>query len=151
MVLLHQFHLMFLALWCGVVITESVIELMGRRHDDLVRPTAILHFWIDILIEAPIILMVAVSGLILLLSLDNLSRLHALKISCGIMAICANLYCISMVVRRYKLLQSGADTASLKAQTNLVFLSAIVGMPIAIIAALLGFFLTWQRFQSMGM
>lgn len=150
MVQYHQAHLLFLALWGGVVLTEAVIELWGRRREELLRPTVIFHFWIDLLIEAPIILLVILSGLVMLLSLDRLVWLHAFKVGAALIAVSANAYCISQVIRRYRELRAGADSARLLALTRRVFLSAVVGMPLAGVAIGLGFLLTQRRFQEAG-
>jgi len=150
MVQLHQAHLLFLALWGGVVLTESVIELWGRSREDLLRPTVVFHYWIDLLVETPILLAVMLSGLVLLLSLDRLSWLHAVKLAAALAAITANGYCIFQVIGRYRALRAGADSARLLALTRRVFLSAVIGMPFAAVAIGLGFFLTLRRFQEAG-
>jgi hypothetical protein len=150
MIQTHQLHLLFLALWGGVVLTESVIELWGRRREELLRPTIIFHYWIDLLIEAPIILGVLASGLLLLLSLDRLVWLHALKVTAALLAISANAYCILQVIGRYRAMRAGADSAQLLARTRRVFLSAAAGMPFAAVAVGLGFWLTLQSFQAAG-
>lgn len=146
----HQAHLLFLALWGGVVVTEAVIELWGRSREDLLRPTVVFHYWIDLLVETPILLLVAGSGLYLLLSLDHLSWLHAVKVSAAALALSANGYCVAQVIGRYRALRAGADSARLLALTRRVFLSAVVGMPLAAVAIGLGFFLTLRRFQEAG-
>ena len=150
MVQLHQLHLLFLALWGGVVLAESVIELWGRRREDLLRPTATFHFWIDLLIEGPIILLVITSGLVILLSLDRLVWLHAVKIGAALLAVSANGYCIFQVIYRYRELRAGADSARLLVLTRRVFLSALAGMPLALVAIVLGLFLTLRTFQAAG-
>ena len=150
MIQTHQLHLLFLALWGGVVITESVLELWGRRREELLRPTVVFHYWIDLLIETPIILAVLGSGLLLLLSLDHLTWLHALKVASALLAISANAYCIGQVIARYGAWRQGADSAQLLLRTRRVFLSALVGMPLAGVAIVLGFLLTLRRFQEAG-
>jgi len=150
MVQLHQAHLVFLALWGGVVVTEAVIELWGRSREDLLRPTIVFHYWIDLLVESPILLLVAGSGLYLLLSLDHLTRLHAVKVCAAAVALFANGYCVTQVLARYRALRAGADSARLLALTRRVFLSAVIGMPLAAVAIGLGFFLTLRRFQEAG-
>lgn len=150
MIQTHQLHLLFLALWGGVVLTESVLELWGRRRKELLRPTVTFHFWIDLLIEAPIILGVLASGLLLLLTLESLTWLHALKVAAALLAVSANAYCILLVLARYRDLGQGADSEKLLARTRRVFLSAAVGMPLAAVAAGLGFWLTLQSFQAAG-
>jgi len=150
MIQTHQLHLLFLALWGGVVLAESVIELWGRRREELLRPTVIFHYWIDLLIEAPIILGVLASGVLLLLTLDRLVWLHAVKVAVALLAVSANAYCIVQVLARYRDLRRGADSAQLLARTRRVFLSAAVGMPFAGVAVVLGFLLTLRSFQAAG-
>jgi len=148
MIQTHQLHLLFLALWGGVVLAESVLELWGRRREELLRPTVIFHYWIDFLIEAPIILGVLASGLLLLLTLDRLTWLHAVKVAAALVAVSANAYCILLVLARYRDLRRGADSEKLLARTRRVFLSAAVGMPFAAVAIGLGFWLTLRSFQG---
>mgnify|MGYP001496357733 CR=1 FL=1 len=141
----HQAHLMFLALWGGVVLAESVVELWGRKNRDLMKAAAIFHFWIDVLVEAPIILLVIASGVVLLFTIDNLTYMHAIMIAAAFVAISANAYCIVAVIRRYQdLHRTGME--NLPARTQQVFLSAIAGMPLAALAAGLGLYLTLTRF-----
>src|SRR3990172_7444557 len=147
MIQLHQLHLMLLALWGGVVLAESVVELWGRRREELVRPAAVFHYWIDLLVETPLLVLVVASGLVLLLAADRLSWLHLVKVAAAATAISANGYCIVQVIRRYRALRDGADTPALLAHTRRVFLSAAAGMPPAAAAAALRLFLTLRSLQ----
>ena len=54
--LLAMVHLMMLCLWGGVVATEAVIEVFPFRRREL-HPAAIsFHYWIDLLVELPLVL-----------------------------------------------------------------------------------------------
>ena len=59
-------HLVLLGVWAGVVAAEAVLELMPRRRPQLHTYTVRAHYWIDLLVELPVILGVTISGMVLL-------------------------------------------------------------------------------------
>jgi hypothetical protein len=61
---LHLCHLIVLCLWGGVVLAESVMELAAA--DEGGRASAArVHFWIDVVVELPLIAGVLVTGALL--------------------------------------------------------------------------------------
>ncbi|MHB8873774.1 MAG: hypothetical protein ACYC8T_08830 [Myxococcaceae bacterium] len=125
-------HLVFLSVWAGVVATEEVVEVLPRRRPELARAAASFHYYIDLLVELPVLLGVLVTGALLLGS-HPVSTLLLVKVSCGAFAVAANLFCIAMVVSRHR-----AADDRLEARTRFVFLSAALGMPPAVAALILG-------------
>ena len=138
-------HLILLGLWGGVVATEAVLELYPRRRMEMHPYTIRAHYWIDLLVELPILLGVALSGMVLLGLSWPPTPWHLIKICCGGLAVGANLVCIVLVLRRHKMLAHGDDDKALWSATRRISLTAVMGIPLALAAAILGFWLASQR------
>ena len=138
-------HLMTLGLWGGVVATEAVLELYPRRRAELHPLTICAHYWIDLLVELPVVLGVCASGALLVYLAWPLSSWHLLKIACAAGAVGANLYCIVLVIRRQRMLTAGQPEQELWRLSRRISMSAAVGMPLAAVAAAMGFWLALQR------
>jgi hypothetical protein len=107
-VMLTTLHVLFVGAWIGTVLVEALFEraLLGQGRDkELIL--ARLHWKVDKLVELPLLIAVAVSGVKLLQNgpLDNLLRT---KLVCAILAISANLYCIWLVRLRLRAAEAGA-------------------------------------------
>jgi hypothetical protein len=142
-------HLALLCLWGGVVATESVIELYPYRRSESHEHSIRFHFWIDLLVELPLIAGVLISGTALVVLAWPLTWTHALKIACAAVAVSANLYCIILVIRRGKALAAQAPDPELRAATRRIIMCAVVGLPFAAVAAGLGFFLAYHRLLAL--
>src|SRR5687768_13583126 len=94
-------HLAFIFLWGGVVLAEIVMEGVALRRDELETP-AKLHFWIDVLVELPLLALVLVTGALLVQRAWPLSPLLQAKVIAGLVAVSMNLYCMAVVVLRYR-------------------------------------------------
>ncbi len=138
-------HLIFLCLWGGVVATESVLELYPYRRKVLREHSIRYHFWIDLLVELPLVLAVIASGATLAVLAWPISTTHVLKISCALVAVSANLVCIVLVIRRKQRLDQGASETEMWQATRRIVMCAVIGMPFAAVAAGLGFFLAYHR------
>jgi hypothetical protein len=130
---LHLFHLIFLSLWGGVVAAEFVVELALRRGH--AREAAVAHYWIDLLVEGPLLLAVLITGGLLLQRAWPPSTLHVVKIACALVALAINSWCVLMVIARRRSL--GDDRAFAHYQRRVFF--AGVGAPFALAAAWIGF------------
>lgn len=128
-------HIVCLGLWGGVVLVELLFELDGARgripHDAAAR----LHRKVDRWIELPILSAVTITGL-LLWSRTGWDATLLPKVSLGGGAVLANLLCWIVVERRADL--QSADRDGHLRLTRLVFLSALVGVPLAAGALWLG-------------
>jgi len=93
-------HLVFVGVWLGCVLTEALFEraLLGHGRDKE-KILANLHKKVDIIVEIPAFIIVLVTGGLLLAG-SAPSTLLFVKISCGLVAILANVYCIYLVYRR---------------------------------------------------
>jgi hypothetical protein len=131
-------HLVVLALWGGVVATEAVVEIAPFRRREL-HPAAIrLHYWIDLLVELPLVLAVVASGTVLLVLADEITLLHLVKVGFGGAAVTVNLFCIGVVLNRARRLADAAEPALWRA-SRIVLLCFAVGLALAAVAATLGF------------
>lgn len=143
--LLAVVHLVVLALWGGVVATEAVIELLPFRRSELHGATIRFHYWIDLLVELPLVTAVVISGVVLLTMVDPLTPLHILKIGMGGAAVAVNLFCIVVVVRRGRRMQREADDGPLWRASRTVLACFAVGLLFASGAALVGFRFALER------
>jgi len=143
--LVSMIHLIFLSLWGGVVSAESVLELYPWRRRDLLRHTVEFHYWIDLLVELPLVGLVVASGLILSALAWPLDAAHFFKIGCAAVAIGANLVCVYLVIVRRRLMKAGATAEALWSKSRQVDLCAVIGMPFAAVAAGMGFWLAYHR------
>lgn len=129
---LHTLHLVVLAIWLGVVAVEAVIEWLPRRHPELAPAATALHFWIDLLIELPLLVAVVTTGGLLLRG-RLIDPMLAIKLAAGGTAIGMNLLCVALVVARYR-----GDSAGSAARTRMIYATAVVGMPLGLLALALG-------------
>jgi len=91
---LAMVHLIMLSMWGGVVATEAVIEIYPFRRRELHAATIRFHYWIDLLVELPLVLAVIATGIALLLLTDPVTPLHLVKVGFGGAAVAINLFCI---------------------------------------------------------
>jgi hypothetical protein len=143
--LVAMLHLIVLALWGGVVATEAVLEVLPFRQTDLHGPTIRFHYWIDLLVELPLVVAVAATGTTLLFLVDPMTPLHWLKAAFASGAVAVNLFCIAVVVRRGRGLQRGSQEQRLWKQSRVVLACFAVGLACAAGAAVLGFRFALQR------
>lgn len=142
-------HLVLLCMWGGVVATEAVLELYPFREKGLHPATVRMHYWIDLLVELPLIVGVVISGTVLVFLAWPLSIWHVLKIVCAGVAVEMNLVCIVMVIRRKQALEAGNDEAGQWRTSKRIVLMAAVGISLAAVAAGLGFWLAHQRLVAL--
>ncbi|MCU0232922.1 MAG: hypothetical protein MUE90_02655 [Thermoanaerobaculales bacterium] len=140
-------HLVVLALWGGVVATEAVIELYPFRHREGHAATIRLHYWIDLVVEAPLVLAVAATGIALLLSIDDVTPRHLVKLGFGAAAIAVNLLCIAIVVRRGRRLERSGEDPRLWRASRTVLACFAVGLLCAAVAGSLGFGFALDRLR----
>jgi len=142
---LAMVHLIMLSLWGGVVATEAVIEVYPFRRREL-HPAAIrFHYWIDLLVELPLVLAVVATGTALAFSIDELSGLHVIKILLGAIAVAITLFCIVVVVWRVGRLNRGDADEPLWRASRVVLVCFVVGLLAAAGAATLGFRFALER------
>jgi len=127
-------HLIVLGLWGGLVAAEGVVEL-APRSDEARRFSAELHYWMDMLVELPVLAAVLATGVVLAARAWPLSPLHWVKIAAGLVAVSANLGCVAHVVLRRRRI---GDLSQLRHHGRRVRLTASVGLPFAAVALYVG-------------
>ena len=142
---LAMLHLIMLSMWGGVVATEAVIEVLPFRRRELHSATIRFHFWIDLLVELPLVLGVIATGVALFFLTDPLTPLHLVKIGLGGAAVAVNLFCIVVVVKRGRRLERGDDDGPLWRASRVVLACFAAGLLCAAGAAVLGFRFALER------
>ena len=142
---LAMLHLTVLALWGGVVATEAVIEVYPFRERAMHHATIRLHYWIDLLVEAPLVVAVVATGVSLLLSIELITPVHVLKVCFAAAAVAVNVFCIAVVVRRGRGLRNGVAESRLWRWSRVVLACFAVGLLCAAVAAWAGFSLALSR------
>ncbi|MBT3218800.1 MAG: hypothetical protein HN348_06890, partial [Proteobacteria bacterium] len=89
-----------------------------------------VHYWIDLLVELPLVLTVVATGLVMLIALWPLTWLHFIKIGLALVAVVANIYCITQVIERHRGSPDGPHTG------RIYFSGAAI--PFALVAAMIG-------------
>lgn len=142
---LAMVHLVVLSLWGGVVATEAVIEFYPFRRRELHAATIRFHYWIDLLVELPLVLAVIATGAGLWYLTDPVTPLHLVKIGLGGAAVAVNLFCIVVVVKRGRRLAASAEEEGLWRASRTVLACFAAGLLCAAGAAILGFRFVLER------
>jgi len=145
--LLAMAHVIVLSMWGGVVATEAVIEIFPFRRRELHAATIRFHYWIDLLLELPLVLAVIATGIALLFVIETVTPLHLVMLGFGGAAVAINLFCIVVVVKRGRRLERSADDGPLWQASRTVLACFASGLLCAGGAAVLGF---WFAFQRLG-
>lgn len=126
-------HLILLCSWGGLVLAEAVVEALGVEAGG--QPFALrAHFWMDVLIELPLVGGVLVTGALLLHRGWPPSTLLIVKIAAALIAIGANLYCAVLVGLRYLRRDDAAAVSVLARQIRWTG----VAIPAGLVALVLG-------------
>ncbi len=124
-------HFGVLCAWAGVLGVEFVIESLGR---EALSHATRAHFWIDVLVEIPLVVAVLVTGGFLLARSWPPSHILIVKVVSALIAIALNLYCCVMVIVRYR---ARSDEPAARRYSRHVRLSAL-GVPFGAAAAYIG-------------
>ena len=143
--ILAMLHLIMLSLWGGVVATEAVIEVLPFRQRELHAATIRFHYWIDLLVELPLVLAVIATGAALFFLTDEVTPLHLVKVGLGGAAVAVNLFCIIVVVKRGRQLARNSDDGPLWRASRVVLACFAAGLLCAAGAATLGFRFAIER------
>jgi putative copper export protein len=141
-------HLIFVAFWFGVMAAETIIELYSKKRRELHTSTVRFHYWIDLLVELPVVLGVLILGIILVIMVKEITILHIVKICLGLVAIGINLFCIYVVVKRMNMLKNEEKEDNLWNSSKMVERLGKVGIPIGVVVAVLGLYLGYCRMMN---
>ena len=127
---LLQGHFLAAGFWLGLLAAETVLELHPRASQP---PIAVVHLWIDLLFEGPVVL---VTGALLLARSWPAPPLVLIKAAVGLVPILANLYCFPLVQGRART----TDPQRALALTRRIKLTG-AAIPFAIAAFAIGLYL----------
>lgn len=136
--LLSLVHVVAVLVWFGVVAAEVSLELRAR-DDEAMRRAASEHYWIDAVIEVPLLVLVLGTGLMLTARAWPLDGMHLVMVVSGTIAVAANVACVGFVIARER---GKTDAAVLRLNRRRVFACAILGAPFGLAAAAVG--LRWM-------
>lgn len=125
-------HLVVLALWGGVLASEGVLEILPLRSPELRRAAIAFHYYIDLIVELPLLIAIVATGWLLLRD-RPFDGLVAIKVVSAGASVLANLFCVGFVVNRRL-----ASPEEQSRWTRRIFGSALVSIPGGIVALYLG-------------
>ncbi len=138
-------HLILLAIWAGIIATETVIELYAYKKMELHFSTIQFHYWIDLLVELPVVLGMLTTGIILFTIAEDITTLHIIKIILGLTAISSNFICIYIVLQRSKILKYDDTDERLWGLSGRIIKIVVIAVPLGITAFIIGIYLAHQR------
>jgi len=142
-------HLAFVSVFIGLYAAEAVLELYANFHpgdEPTHRATITMHYWIDVLIEIPVVLGIIVSGLLMATLVVELTALHWIKIAAVVLFLAIAVICPIEVVKRYALMRRGGSEEGLRAKSKRVIYSAAFSATFFFSTAFaLGFWLAYHR------
>lgn len=138
-------HLLSVGAWLGVVMTETLIEVYPYKDRGLYRSTIHFHYWIDLLVELPLVLLLLGSGIVLVFLSSSLDLLHILKIVSGLVPVLACFAGIYVVLRRSAALKAGKKEEDLWDGSRHIVIAVLIGSPFFAISLGLGFWLARGR------
>jgi predicted benzoate:H+ symporter BenE len=131
-----MWHVAAVSFWFGVVGAEFVVERSRADSRPHGYSVARNHYWIDVLLEVPVALVVLVTG-VMLLQVTPVTPWFLIKILAGLLAVAVNVVCLVPVIKR----KAAADEERL---SDVIRYSAVidritvVGLPAALIALMIG-------------
>jgi O-antigen/teichoic acid export membrane protein len=122
---MHAVHLLVVGMWAGLVGAEVILEWVCKDGPPA-RTAAEVHYWIDLLVEAPLVLAVTATGGLLLLDRWPPGPALAWKLALGAVPIVSCTFSIVFVLQRHRRLD---DPAALATGRRRVLLSALAVGP----------------------
>ena len=142
---LQLLHLSAVMFWIGCVATEIIVEQYGGRHPLWKLAVPDLHRMIDRWVEIPAFVTVLITGALLFDHQRFLTEgLYQLKISAGLAAVFANLFCLYPVRQRYLATEAGQEQSA-RRYGRWIDASALLGMPFGAIALGIGIYWLLQH------
>ena len=133
----HIAHIIVVSLWAGLVAGEGVMELTARKSGELGVPVARFHYYLDIFLETPLMMLVVLTGMVLLLRTQPNVALWV-KVAAGLGAVASNAACVVFVIRRNTIALADANPGSLVRLSDWVRRTAFTGVPLGLLALYLG-------------
>ena len=132
-------HIFFVGFWVSCAIIEGILEFMRRRDSSLQYPAAKFHYYIDIFVEIPAIVIILVTGF-LLLDMSEMSALRLIKVVCGLLAILATMLSVVIVFRRRYAVDADNRPAVDKNDKLFDIIAYLIVLPLLTIALWIGLY-----------
>lgn len=131
---LQELHGAAVSAWFGVLAAEAAIEMQARTPESR-RIVAVMHGWIDLVAEGPLIAITVATGIPLLIRIWPAPTLVLVKAALGLAAVAANTVCIALVAARVR---EDDDTRRIKLTRRITL--AGTAIPIGLVAWVIGYF-----------
>lgn len=125
---LHAAHLIALAMWLGVVITEVLFEFAASDAESL-RAAARFHYNVDKYGELPILVAVLGTGTMLAVRAWPLTPLHVIKVAASLVAVGSALICVHWVFQRRRIEDVGVLQGFRRRIWTLAAVAAVFATP----------------------
>ena len=129
-------HACAVSFWFGVIGAEFVIERSRAQSRPHGYAVASNHYWIDLLLEVPVALIVLVTGLVLLRDAEPSAAL-VVKVAAGVIAVAVNVLCLVPVIRRRVAADAG-DLAAVIRHSRVIDRITVAGLPAGVLALVIG-------------
>lgn len=129
---MHSLHLGLVFGWLGVLGVEGILEFLPLWRRELRPATAVFHYYIDLILELPLLLGILATGMVLLSGRALDARL-VVKLVASAVAIAANLACVVLVILRHRGAPERLDDRS-----RLIYTLIGLGTPVGAVALYLG-------------
>lgn len=136
MAILLVLHVFGVGLWLGCAGAETLLEIAGERKPELRRTVIRLHYWIDLVVELPAVLLALVTGIALATQLPADGGWDLAKRIIGLVALTANLGAIGAIVARERAARAG-DERALARRQSLFGTLVVVAAPAALVALII--------------
>ncbi len=133
---------------CGLI--EIVFEYYALFFDKSLHHSAIrIHYWVDIIVEIPLFVGVAITGTWMLFLLESISPLHLAKAGVAYIIVIGASVCFVETFRRKRLLDEGAPEEVLLASTKTMMVRnvAVIGV-LTQFVLFAGLWLSYQRLRG---
>jgi hypothetical protein len=108
-------HLVGIGVWMGCVAVEILIEVRRSNSTEQHFDTAALHQQIDLLVEVPALLLVACTGVAMLME-AKLTALLIIKVVFAVVAIISNAVCVWIVFKRQQATKIGIEAVNAESE-----------------------------------
>lgn len=129
-------HACAVSFWFGVIGAEFVIERSRAHSQPHGYAVADNHFWIDVLLEVPVALIVLITGLMVLQD-AQLTPWLIVKVSVGLIAVAVNMLCLAPVIQRRAAAQAERLDDVIR-YSRIIDRLTLLGLPAGAVALILG-------------
>lgn len=129
-------HIFAAGLWLGCAFAEVVLETMRQRSTELRKPVAVFHYYIDLFVELPFILITVITGLYLAVHF-GVEGWGLAKMVLGLIGAGSNILSIWVIVQRKRATDAGDEDEVAFTDRRFLVLTALT-VPAALSAMVIG-------------